>query len=122
MPMTRRERGLPKQTNRAAVSVSEKRGTVRMKAARHLLCFLGLWEERKPRVSWLSWLIWRNTASELLLLPEEGDDGDVLLEELLLQELDAEQGLLVLELLHQRRSSSATLGKRGCTWAEARGK
>ncbi|URD73914.1 hypothetical protein MUK42_16730 [Musa troglodytarum] len=81
MPMSRGERGLPKQTNRAAVSGSHKRGTVRMKAAGHLSR--------------------RNSASELLLHLEEGDDSDVLLEGLLLQELDAEQGLLVLELLHQ---------------------
>lgn len=50
MPMTRRERDLRKQTNRAAVSVSDKRGTVRMKAAGHLLCFLA-WGKKENHAS-----------------------------------------------------------------------
>ncbi|CAL9116454.1 unnamed protein product [Musa acuminata var. zebrina] len=46
MPTTRREGDLRKQTNRAPVSVSDKRGTVRMKAAGHLLCFVA-WGKKK---------------------------------------------------------------------------
>ncbi|CAL9185966.1 unnamed protein product [Musa hybrid cultivar] len=109
MPTTRRERDLRKQTNMAAVSVSDKRGTVRMKAAGHLLCFLA-WGKKENHASagsrgfcfshFLAVSLIEAQFSELLLL-EEGDDSDVLLEEPLLQELDAEQGLLVLELLHQ---------------------
>ncbi|CAL9048941.1 unnamed protein product [Musa banksii] len=50
MPTTRRERDLRKQTNMAAVSVSDKRGTVRMKAAGHLLCFLA-WGKKENHAS-----------------------------------------------------------------------
>ncbi|CAL9174325.1 unnamed protein product [Musa hybrid cultivar] len=104
MPTTRREGDLRKQTNRAPVSVSDKRGTVRMKAAGHMLCFVAWGKKKTMRqlalVASVFLIFLQAQFSELLLL-EEGDDSDVLLEELLLQELDAEQGLLVLELLHQ---------------------